>query len=164
MKKILSFMACIAMVVTCGALLTACGGIEPVRLASGEVSLGDVKFSNNSSVMINRGKEEHTYEVSGTASFMSQQQADAFWAGTAQEGDAYVILELDFNVGTTINYGEGETAKTYTNDTDKDDVLQIIYRVTDNQKVATYNVTKKDADTIAYKVTFANLTIEEQAK
>lgn len=155
MKKFLTSVACFLLVMAIGVSLAACGEVSSVRLASGDVELSGQTFTNNASLKINQdSKSENGFVVTGKANTLSKEQS-ALWA-SKYEGKAYVIVEVDFKAGEKVEYtGVLGDSKTSTNDTDKDDVLQLIRVVEDNEKTFSVKVTEKDAkESTTYTVTF----------
>ncbi|MGN1201586.1 MAG: hypothetical protein ACI4R8_04990 [Candidatus Caccovivens sp.] len=172
-KKFLSVVAGIVVAIVGGIALSACGQMSNDFITkAGSVELGGVNFSNSANLSIDYCGE-NKYQANGDVSVMSATQADAFWAGTAKEGDNYIILSVKFNVGSTIVYGfdveganfenpDGTTVKRYTNNTENNDTLEIILRV--NSEKETFKVvdTEKDADAVTYTVDMSKLNYKTQ--
>lgn len=165
MKKLLSVMACVAMVLVGGVALAACGAGEPVTLTKDAVVFekGDtVSYKNNDTLKITKG-EKNTYEVSGTASFMDADQA-AKW-GT-EEGAAYVVVTFKYTEGAKIVYKNAESGTADKGPYDKEEDFTMIFMVKDpatSKLVA--EVTEKDAkEATTYTVTFKDLKITKPAE
>ncbi len=155
MKKLLSIMACLAILLVGGLTLASCGEPMAVRLASGDVTISAQKFNNGDKLKIAKDKE-NTFVVSGTANTLTEDQAKVWGGTTKYKGKAYVIVEVDFKAGSKVEYtGVLGDNKTSTNDTEKDDVLQLVRVVESNEKSFTVKVTEKDAEEGAtYTVNF----------
>lgn len=153
MKKFLTSLTCLVLVIIAGVSLVACGEPHPVRLASGDVSLSQQIFKNDKSLKLTKSKENE-YVVSGTASTLDANQAK-LWS-SSYEGKAYVVVEIDLNAGAKAEYtGVLGDKKTSTNDTEEKDSLQIIRVVENNEKAFEIKVTEKSAkDSVTYKITF----------
>ena len=165
MRKFLSKMAVGVMSVLCAVALVACGmGANTFITAKAEkVTLGGQDFQNASGFSVNY-KGDNKYEAVGNASTMTAEQAEAYWAGTATEGDKYVVLSVKFDVGSKIVFGyeaegndftnpDGTRVKQYTNTTDTDDTLDIILRLNTENSIYKVVETKKDAgNSTAYTI------------
>lgn len=173
-KRFLSIMAGIAVAVVGGVALSACGQMNNNFITSkmGDVELGGTNFSNPATFSVNY-VGDNKYEASGDVSVMSAEQANAFWAGTAKEGDNYVVLSIKFDVGSTIVYGfdvenvnfeepDGTAVKKFTNNTDEDDTLDLILRVNEEKKTFKVVDTEKDADSVTYTVDMSKLNYKTQ--
>lgn len=154
MKKFLSIVACFMLIIVAGVTLASCGEAKaPVRLAS-TAEINEVKFTNNSSLKIKADKDkENTYIVTGKADKVSAEQAK-LW-GDAYKDDVFVIVEIDLKAGAKAEYtGIMGDSKTTKNDTDKDDVLQMIRLVRKDQNL-TVKITEKDApEATTYTIVF----------
>ena len=156
MKKFLGVLACFAIMLVGGFMLASCGETMAVRLPSGEVTISSQKFSNNGKLKIAKGEKENAYLVSGTANTLTDDQAK-IWGGTTKySGKAYVIVEVDFKAGTKVEYtGVLGDQKTSTNDTEKDDTLQLVRVVENNEKSFEVKVTEKGAkESVTYTISF----------
>ena len=156
MKKFLSVMACLAVVLVGGIMLASCGQEMRVRLASGDVTISAQKFNNGDKLKIANGKKENDFVVSGTANTLTEDQAKVWGNTTTYKGKAYVILEVDFKAGTKVEYtGVMGDNKTNSNDTEEDDVLQLVRVVENNEKTFEVKVTEKGAtESTTYTITF----------
>ena len=156
MKKLLSIMACLAILLVGGLTLASCGETMAVRLASGDVTISEQKFNNGDNLKIAKDKNENSFVVSGTANTLTEDQAKVWGGTTKYKGKAYVIVELDLKAGAKAEYtGVMGDKKTNTNSTEKDDVLQLIRVVESNEKSFTVKVTEKDAkEGVTYTVNF----------
>lgn len=156
MKKFLSVMACLAVVLVGGFMLASCGQTMAVRLTSGDVTISEQKFNNGDKLKIANGEKENTFVVSGTANTLTENQAKVWGNTTTYKGKAYVIVEVDFKAGAKVEYtGVLGDKKTNTNDTKEDDVLQLVRVVESNDKTFEVKVTEKDAkESTTYTITF----------
>lgn len=171
MKKILSILACMMLVVVSGATLTACGKTDyPIRIHRGSVQLNqstpEVTFENNSNLSIEK-VSDNSFSIKGDASFMSQQQADAFWQGVSKAGDAYVLIELDYKFGSTISYDSADGEKVFVNEEgkqyDEEQLMVIVKTVSNNSDTFSIKVKNSDDMEVSYTINFTNLKISQNA-
>lgn len=177
MKKLLRSMACFTLIAASALALTGCGMHNDFIMSNRTATIGEgegaVQFSNTSSFGLDY-KGDNTYVAKGEANKMTAQQADAFWKGNAQVGDDFVVINIKFNKGAEIVYGfetddsnftdpDGTTVKKFTNETDEDDVLDLILRVKqDGSKTFKVIDTEKDMDAVTYTVDFSKLTFKNE--
>lgn len=171
MKKLLTRFACLTLVAASALALVGCGTNDFImsnrtaQIGEGE---GAVQYSNTSSFALDY-KGDHTYVAKGEANKMTQEQADTFWKGNANAGDDFVVLNIKFNSGAEIIYGfeaedanfqepDGTAVKKFTNESEEDDVLDLILRVKkDGSKIFKVIDTEKDKDSVTYTVDFSKL-------
>lgn len=176
MKKLLTRIGALALVGAAALSLAACGAQNNFISSGATATIGEgegaVQYSNTSSFKLN-WQGNNSYKATGDANIMTAEQADAFWKGTAQEGDNFVVLSITFNQGANIVYGfdtedanfenpDGTAVKTYTNDTDQNDTLQLILRLKqDGSKTFKVIDTEKDADAVTYTVDFTSINFKD---
>lgn len=106
MKKIVSVLACMVMVLVGGVTLAACGGtpapgmITPVTET---VTLGSVDFRNSDTFKIAMGKENN-FVASGDASKFTAEQVAAFGSNHSSVGQGYIVVRVNANVGDTMKF------------------------------------------------------------
>ena len=171
MKKLLTKIACLTMVVASGLTLAACG-MNTHIMANRTATLGEgesaVQYSNTSSFALDY-KGDNTYKAKGEANSMTQEQADAFWKGEAKEGDNFVVLSIDFAAGEKIVYGfdregadfenpDGTQVKKVENTSNEADALDLILRIKqDGPKNFKVISNEKDKDAVTYTVDFSDV-------
>ena len=170
MKRILSFIACVAIVLVGGVSIAGCGQTMQVYPA-GEVSFegSQIKYSNASNFTLTH-LGDGKFEANGDASTMTAEQADEFWRGTAHEGDKYVVITVNTGAQSTVKYGAVATedeklgqvnnpvVKEITTD-ENETTVDFILRLENSQKPFwRVEVTEKDAETAtSYVVDFTKL-------
>lgn len=174
MNKLLRGMACLTLVAASALALSGCGGYNDFIMSNRTATIGEgeagVQFSNTSSFALDY-QGDNTYVAKGEANQMTQEQADAFWKGNAQEGDDFVVLSINFNADAEIVYGfesdnadfsnpDGTVVKQFKNDKE-DDVLDLILRVKrDGSKTFKVIDTEKEMDSVTYTVDFTKMTFK----
>ena len=171
MKKVLTRIACLMLVVAGGLALTACG-MNDFIMSNRTATIGEgesaVQYSNTSSFALNYKGDNH-YEAKGEANQMTQEQADAFWKGEANAGDNFVVVSVKFDAGAKIIFGfdkeganfenpDGTITKQQINGTEGDDILDIILRVKkDGEKTFKVVSTQKDKEAETYTIDFSKV-------
>lgn len=126
MKKILSLMACMVMVLVGGVALAACGGktndtVTPTNTDKVVTFAGFDNWKNTDDFAL-KYLGDNKYEATGSAATMTAEQGQAW--GSVAEGSKYVILSIKMETGATMvtgwrenadqGFGEGEGSnKTY---------------------------------------------------
>ena len=136
-----------------------------VQVVDTPVSIGSTEFENADGLIIAE-VEPNRFMATGNVATMTAEQAEAFWAGVAQEGDKYVILNLTFEANSTIKYGFVDHADTTLTDsaksfeandmTSEDFILRI--NAESSNMIWRVEITTADDNTIVYTVDMSNLT------
>ena len=133
-KSFLTVIACIALVVLAGFVLTACG--EKTTNEKPDIYATDyvVNFGGNDALEIPSANFENTddfalevvdaktnaYKAVGSAAVMSEAQSAAFYGGaTEYAGSHYIILSIKMETGSTIRRAWVENADVALTDDDK---------------------------------------------
>ena len=136
-----------------------------VQVVDTPVSIGSTEFENADGLIIAE-VEPNRFMATGNVATMTAEQAEAFWAGVAQEGDKYVILNLTFEANSTIKYGFVDHADTTLTDsaksfeanemTSEDFILRV--NAESSNMIWRVEITTADDNTIVYTVDMSNLT------
>ncbi|MCD8208366.1 MAG: carbohydrate-binding domain-containing protein [Bacteroidales bacterium] len=127
---------------------------ESVTLTDEYINKSD-SFANNDTLGVSlEGTDDgYVFVVTGTAEIMTSDQAEVFWNGVAEKGDAYVIIVVYLNVGETVSFGEKSWKKT------GDDDLAIIVRLTAAKATSFVITDEEENEILSFVVDFSEVTI-----
>lgn len=100
-KSVMTIVACIALILLAGFVLTACGSHATIYATNHVTPFNGVDFENTSDFELEK-VDDNNYKAVGTAATMTAEQAAAW--GT-EEGAKYVIISIEMEVGSTIESG-----------------------------------------------------------
>lgn len=100
MKSIIAVVACIAIMLVAGFVMTACGGTSEKLTKSDTVNFNGATFDNTNDLTLTKNSKTNIYEVTGTLAKMNDSQIRA-WFGLAEDADTstytayYACITID---------------------------------------------------------------------